>query len=262
MTEETRIEDTVAAYYAQDQRRERIKNALASEDILSIENLAPYDEMHIGGRAATEYFTTQLQIESGMSLLDIGCGIGGAARYIASTTGAHVTGIDLTPDFCKLAMELAEKTGLAGRVHFDTGSALNLPYDDNKFDAAYTIHAAMNISDKRRLYTEIFRVMKSGSIFGIYDVMAEKNVLDLLYPVPWAEAPQSSFLISANHIKDLLQQAGFTILLHEDRTAFGIDMLYKMKQRMGDALPLAISNLIYNIESHCCRPEQIICRKP
>ncbi|WP_340693933.1 class I SAM-dependent methyltransferase [Hyphomonas sp.] len=65
---------------------------------VTIEDLAPVDEFHVGGRLASTHFLQQLDIAPDAHLLDIGCGLGGAARFTADQYGARVTGIDLTAE--------------------------------------------------------------------------------------------------------------------------------------------------------------------
>ena len=63
---------------------------------VTVDDLAPVDEFHIGGRQASDDFLGQLDLSPGKHVLDVGCGLGGAARFVASRYGCRVTGIDLT----------------------------------------------------------------------------------------------------------------------------------------------------------------------
>ncbi len=135
-------------------------------DITSAD-LAPVDEFHIGGRAASVHLIDQLGFESGMRILDVGSGLGGTARYVAENCGCRVTGIDLTAEYCDVARMLAEKVALADKVSYREGSALEMPFAEETFDGVYTIHVAMNIADKPKLYREVHRVIRPGATFGI-----------------------------------------------------------------------------------------------
>src|SRR3546814_3455016 len=106
-----------------------------------------------------------------MSLLDIGCGLGGAARHFARACGCTVTGVDLTPEYVAVAEALTRMVGQADRVAFRAGSALDLPFEAASFDAATLLHVGMNIPDKDRLCAEAARVLKPGGVFGVYDGM-------------------------------------------------------------------------------------------
>jgi ubiquinone/menaquinone biosynthesis C-methylase UbiE len=106
-----------------------------------------------------------------MSVLDVGSGVGGPARFLAATYGCQVTGVDLSEPFVDAARYLTGRTGQSGQVSFQTASALELPFDDGRFDVALLQHVAMNISDRARLYREIRRVLQSGGRFATFDVV-------------------------------------------------------------------------------------------
>lgn len=242
------LEDSVARHYGVADLTDRILRAMAAAGIdadgASPEQLAPLDEFHIGGRAATVHAVAKMGLTPGDHVLDVGCGLGGASRYIASTIGCRVTGIDLTPEYIAAAEELARRTRLGDRVSFRVASALDLPLQDRAFDAAITIHAAMNIKDRGGLYRETARVLKPGATFCIYDVMkGEKE--GLAYPVPWAESPATSHLTTPQEMRTLLRDAGFEVGEVEDRTAFGIAFFREALARSaGGAPPLGLHILM------------------
>src|SRR5262249_54389677 len=149
------------------------------------QQLGALDQFHTRGLAATDELAKLAGITAEMSVLDVGSGVGGPARFLAATyDGCRVTGVDLSEPFVEAARYLTERTGQSGRVWFETASALELPFDDGDFDVVLLQHVAMNISDRARLYREIRRVLKSGGRFAIYDVVS--NGGEPHYPVPWA----------------------------------------------------------------------------
>ncbi len=220
------LESAVTRHYqAESDLAGTVLRALEAQGIdvsrLTPADLAPVDEFHIGGRAATKHLLGKLHLGGREHVLDVGCGIGGAARYVADTVGCRVTGIDLTPDFIATARVLTERTGLAERVDFQVASALDMPFADASFGAAVTLHVAMNIKDRAGLYREVARVLEPGALFGIYDVM--KGGADSLeYPVPWAQTPATSHLVTPQEMLALLGEAGFDVIETEDRAQFGI----------------------------------------
>jgi ubiquinone/menaquinone biosynthesis C-methylase UbiE len=129
----------------------------ADEGRLTPQQLAPLDQFHTRGITATAELAKLAGITADMSVLDIGSGIGGPARFLAASYGCRVTGIDLSETFVNAARHLTERTGQSELVSFGSGSALELPFDDGGFDAALLLHVAMNISDRARLYSEIRR---------------------------------------------------------------------------------------------------------
>jgi ubiquinone/menaquinone biosynthesis C-methylase UbiE len=218
------LEEEVAAHYTGLDRTRVILDALRAAgkdpDHLTVDDLAPVDEFHIRGRQATVELGQALGLGADQHLLDVGSGLGGASRYLASTYGARITGIDLTPEYCRLAARFAGSTGLADRLDYRHGSALAMPFEDGIFDAAYTQHVAMNIADKRALYDEIARVLKPRAVFGIYDVLQGQGG-EAFYPTPWANDSSTSFLATADEMRRLLETAGFRIESWRDTTAAG-----------------------------------------
>lgn len=200
---------------------DRIAEALAkagkSVDAVTAADLGAVDEFHIRGRKATLELAAGLALTPNSRVLDIGSGLGGPARTLAEAYGCHVTGIDLTPEFCAAARTLSAWTGLSDRVEFHEGDATDLPFPSRTFDAAVTIHVAMNIAAKDRLYAEAFRVLKPGGRFAVYDVMQGEGG-DILYPVPWARDPSISFVATPDEVAALLKNAGFRVVERQDST--------------------------------------------
>jgi len=215
------LEQTVARHYAHGSLERAILEALAAagKDVnrLSPADLAPVDEFHVGGRPATVAFAEQLGVHSGMRLLDVGCGLGGAARYFAHEHGCHVTGIDLSDEYVAVANALAARVGLGDLVSCQQGSALALPFTPGSFDAAYLLHVGMNIENKSGLFAQIRRVLAPSGTLGIYDVM-RLGAGELSYPVPWAGGPEASFVADAATYRRLLE-AGVDVVPAPDGEA-------------------------------------------
>ena len=104
-----------------------------------------------------------------------------------------MSGIDLTEAFCEAAKVLSDWVGLGDRVAFHHGDATDLPFEDDRFDAAMTIHVAMNIAAKDKVYKHAKRVVKPGGVFAVYDVLQGEGG-DVVFPVPWAREPSFSHL--------------------------------------------------------------------
>jgi sarcosine/dimethylglycine N-methyltransferase len=151
-----------------------------------------------------------------MSVLDVGSGIGGPARFLAATYGCRVTGLDLSEPFVDSARYLSERTGQSGQVSFEGGSALGIPFDDGRFDVVLLQHVAMNISDLARLYGEIRRVLRSGGKFATFDVVSISG--EPHYPLPWARTPATSYLLTEAETREVIEPAGFRTLVWQDDT--------------------------------------------
>ena len=194
----------------------------------SVDNLGPVDEFHIGGRQASVHFLDQLAITGSQSLLDIGCGLGGSARFAAKQYGAEITGIDLTSEYVETGQVLCDWVGLSDRIKLHHSSALSLPFADASFDGAFMMHVGMNIQDKTALFAEAARVLKPGSKFGIYDIM-KTNDQDLVYPLPWATTSETSWLAEPQEYRQALEANDFNVTTQNDRRDFATVFFKKMK---------------------------------
>lgn len=205
----------VERHYANDHIVEPILAAvraqIGDDTPITAEALAPIDHFHSRGLDATRELMTALGPTRDQSLLDIGCGIGGPARWIASQYGCRVTGIDLTEAFCKAARILNELTGLADRVTIIHGDALALPFADATFDMAYSQNVIMNIADKARFYREALRVLRSGGRCAFANLVRGDGG-EPYYPVPWAETAATSFLASEEETRADILAAGFEMV--------------------------------------------------
>jgi sarcosine/dimethylglycine N-methyltransferase len=210
--------DGVRDHYRATGLTERLKTALAvfgPEDVrLTPQQLAGLDQFHTRGLAATADLATLAGITADMSVLDVGSGVGGPARALAASNGCRVTGVDLSEPFVDAARYLTDRTGQSGQVSFQAGSALELPFDDGRFDAVLLQHVAMNIVDRVTLYREIRRVLKVGGKFATYDVVLKSG--EPHYPVPWARTPATSFLSTAAATRKAVEPAGFRTLVWQD----------------------------------------------
>ncbi|HJQ55917.1 MAG TPA: class I SAM-dependent methyltransferase [Vineibacter sp.] len=272
------VEQSVAQHYTQGALAETILGALRRTgkdvDRLAAADLAPVDEFHIGGRQATIDFAAEMNIRPGMRLLDIGSGLGGAARFFAGERGCRVEGIDLTDEYVAVANDLARRVGLADVVTYRQGSALDLPFDAASFDGAYMLHVGMNIEDKARLFAGVRRALKPGGIFGVYDVMRTGDG-DFSFPVPWAAAAATSFVGTPAEYRALLQAAGFEVAKERGRRDFAIDFFQQMRARaaqaggppplglhlvMGADFAVKTANMIDNLQRGLIAPTEIVAR--
>lgn len=188
------------------------------EPPLDARKLAPLDQFHMGGLAATIAVAERVRPQARDLVLDAGSGLGGPARFLAERVGCHVEGIDLSPAYVAIAGLLTDRSGLSDRVRFQEGDLLALPFEDGRFDLVWTQHVAMNIADRAGLYRELRRVTKRGGRLAFYDPLATDGHPDLIYPVPWAQASDASTLLTADETRAVLSGAGFEVVSLEDVT--------------------------------------------
>jgi ubiquinone/menaquinone biosynthesis C-methylase UbiE len=273
------MKDNVATHYTHGQLLDRILSGVEAigktPESVTVDDLAPVDEFHIGGRQASEEFINQLGLSANNHVLDVGCGIGGTSRFVASRFGCRVTGIDLTPEFVSTGQSLCDWVGLTGQVKLTQGDAAAMPFSDESFDAAFMLHVGMNIANKIGLFAEIYRLIKPGAVFGVYDVMQTSDEA-LTYPVPWSTTPETSSLSTQGQYIEALGQAGFDIIKIRDRREFAAEFFTETRRRleeaggspplgvhiaMGESAPIKINNMVENIASGRVSPVEIIVSK-
>lgn len=243
-------ENNIAKHYTTDNLLERIKTALVASgknpETLTAEDLKGVDEFHTGGVQATDDLLNHLSISESTRVLDIGCGIGGAARHIASSTGAVVNGFDLTPDYINTAQALSRMVNMSEQTHFKTGSALDMPVANSSFDLATMFHVGMNITDKPTLFKEAARALTPQGTFALFDIM-QTGTGDLTFPFPWAEKAECSFVVSPEEYRSAGTQAGFELLFERNRRDFTLeffDNAFAAIKKNGSPPPLGIHLLM------------------
>jgi len=272
------IEKQVSAHYTHGDLLNAIDAALAKAGknpaTPSLEDLAPIDEFHVRGREATAELGAHLGLQQEHRVLDVGSGLGGASRQLATIYKCQITGIDLTEEYCRVATELASRVGLSDYVRYEQANALEMPFTDNSFDTAYTQHVAMNIADKAGLYREIARVLKPRGRFGIYDLLQGQGG-PVLFPVPWAQDASTSFLASPDEMRGLLSKAGFDVTNWNDTSEIGKEWFKAVNKRLAESGPSPLGfqvllgadfatmakNQVRNLVEDRIRPTEIICVK-
>jgi SAM-dependent methyltransferase len=212
--------DSLEAHYSARDIEARILAALCAagldpEQRLSPEQLGALDHFHTGGLRASRELLVLAQLRAGDRVLDIGAGLAGAARMLASEAGCRVDCVELSADYCAGAALLNRLTGLDDRVEVHQASALDLPFPDGSFDAVWMQNVGMNIADKYRLYNEMHRVLKPGGRFAFQEMAAGKRPTTH-YPLPWATDPADNYLVPADEMGKVLGECGFVADVFED----------------------------------------------
>ncbi|KAJ5681312.1 sterol 24-c-methyltransferase [Penicillium maclennaniae] len=117
------------------------------------------------------YLAHRVNMQEGERILDVGCGIGNPARSIARFTGANIIGLNINAQQLRQARQLTQEAGLGYQVNFVEQNFLKMDFADNTFDGAYAIESTCYAPDLVEVYSEIFRVMKPGARFGVYEAL-------------------------------------------------------------------------------------------
>ncbi len=271
--------DEIQNHYSHGSLLDQIRDGLTKKGItpeeVTIDDLGPVDEFHIGGRAATAHFLDQLGMTASHRVLDIGCGLGGPARFVAQTYGAQVVGIDLTQEYVETGRVLNDWVGLSDRVELHHGSAMSLPIEDGVLDGAYMMHVGMNIEDKAGLFAEVARVLKPGAPFGVFDVMTTNDEA-LVFPVPWSTTPDTSWVETPDVYRQAFEASGFDVTTEANRHDFAMAFFAKLRaaQEAADGPPplglhlvmqkstgVKIPNMVANLAAGRIAPIEMIAIK-
>ncbi|HXL48881.1 MAG TPA: methyltransferase domain-containing protein [Xanthobacteraceae bacterium] len=261
----SRSPQAVAEHYKQRALGDAILAALqaAGKDVdhLTPDDLAPVDEFHSGGRNATVRLAQLAHINGSDRVLDVGCGIGGPSRYLASTFGCQVTGLDFTAEFIALAAMLAQRTRLADKVTYRQGDALDLPFADASFDVVWSQNAAMNIADRDRLYGEMRRVLAPAGRLALQEIAAGPGG-EPYYPARWANDKSISFLSTPQATRAALERIGLRVVAWQDTTAEALEQQIARTKALesgslpplglhiliGEAFPTVTKNMLRNLQ--------------
>ncbi|CAK7199261.1 Delta(24)-sterol C-methyltransferase [Sporothrix eucalyptigena] len=170
------------------------------------------------------YLAHKIGITEGMKVLDVGCGVGGPAREIAKFSGAHITGLNNNDYQIERATRYAVKEKLSNQLTFVKGDFMQMSFPDNTFDAVYAIEATVHAPRLDGVYGEIFRVLKPGGVFGVYEWLMtddydNDNVQhrDIRLGIELGNGISNMCKIS--EALDAMKLVGFELLQHEDLAA-------------------------------------------
>ena len=271
--------DHVDAHYSVEALDEAILDALGSSgkslDSVTVEDLGPVDHFHIGGIEATLDLLQLAGLRPGSKVLDVGGGLGGAARLLATRIEATVTVLDATSEYCRVGQRLTDLVGLDDRVTFRHGDGCNMPFAEQSFDAVWMQHANMNIEDKGALFGEMYRVLHPGGRAAMHEVMAGATE-PVRFPVPWADRESISFLAKQDAVRALVAGAGLKEVVWNDVTEAALQLWRRRLATiaehgppplgthllMGPEAPAKAANLLHNLEERRISIVQAVLERP
>ena len=213
----------------------RLKEQNIVLDNVKRSDISGTDEFHVRGATVSKELVNSIKIQ-GLNVLDVGCGLGGPCRMLADEYNCQTTGIDLSHEYIRTASKLSELVDLKDKTTFIQGNATELPFDDKTFDVVWTQHVQMNVPNKKKFYSEINRVLKTGGYFLFYEILRKENG-KINYPMPWASLADHSFLFKAEEMDLFLNELGLTKEQFDDQTQAGIDFFDKLVARLNEFGP-------------------------
>ena len=242
--------------------------ARAGGGSLTAEHLAPFDQFHLAGSVATSWVEAQLGAGPGEAVLDVGSGLGGPARQLAGATGAHVTGVDLTPHHVDGAAALSRSVRMQDRTTFVLGDATRLPFGRGAFDAAVMLFVGMNVEDKPALFGQVRHVLRDGGRFVVFDPVRIGDGQPA-FPVPWAAGPTGSHLASREEYCAALTEAGFQVEAQRGWCAEVVQLAEQQdsdlearvamgRLQYGDEAPVRFGNLMAAVRGGVLQPRMFV----
>ena len=256
----------------------RINQAMSDSGLnnkkLEIEDLFPIDQYHARGIGATKDLGKRMPITKNQKILDVGCGLGGPARYYAKEFKCHITGVDITPSFIEIGNKFNRLTSMSTMVDLYVGNGEKLEFEDEVFDGAYSQHVTMNISDRMKFFSEIYRVLKKGSFFAFTEHGLGPEG-DPIFPLPWADNQEMSFLLPLENTNAILKEIGFQnikIIETSDKYIAGYEKLIQKQPKSekptlgihvigGSSMHERSINSMRSIKENRTLPFEIVCEK-
>src|SRR5437879_4568683 len=200
------------AYWGRQGLERTILDALAASgkdiDRLTIDDLALAEQFHSGGNIPTVRLARLAGLKPGTRVLDVGGGLGGPARTLASEFGCQVTVVDPTESYVRTGEALTARVRLTDRVSHRVGNALKLGMGDAAFDVVWTQNSGMNIADKESLYAGFARVLRPGGLLALQEPMAGP-VQPPVFPVMWSPDSTTNFLRAPDALREMIEAGGF-----------------------------------------------------
>jgi len=145
---------------------------------------------HMGGLETTKELIELCHINEETYVLDVGCGVGATACYLAKKYGCCVVGIDFHESMIARSNERAQKEGVVDRVKFRVADAQDLPFEDTLFDVVIGESVLTFIKDKQRVVGECARVTRPGGCVGLNEEL-------------WLKIPPAQMVERVRHIWDI-----------------------------------------------------------
>ncbi|MEM8774464.1 MAG: class I SAM-dependent methyltransferase [Pseudomonadota bacterium] len=132
---------------------------------LPIETVNQFDQLHYHGTDALDAAIEACGMSDGQDVLEVGSGWGGCARYLANSSGASVTAVELQKDYHDVACDLTQRVGPEGVVNHVNADFLELELPENGFDHAVSWLALFHIPDRQRYLRKISAALRDGGTF-------------------------------------------------------------------------------------------------
>jgi cyclopropane fatty-acyl-phospholipid synthase-like methyltransferase len=180
------------------------------------EDTESFECLHYLGDAALDHAASELRLQPGQTVLDIGSGYSSTGRYLHDKYGVDVVGIELQSNLHSIAQKINEKTGMEKHVWSINADFLTLTFpDDRKFDAVMSLLAILHIPDRPAVFQQVARMLKPDGSVYIEDYYASA-ILSQEESDKVKATVQCSDLPSRRRYLDEMSRAGFSTFIFMD----------------------------------------------
>lgn len=187
--------------------------------------------LHPGGLKLTEKLAGVSVLKPGSKVLEIGCGKGITTLFLARNYGYSITGIDISPVQIASARERAINENITGKTSFITADCQELPLFTDHFDMVFSECSISLVHDKKRIFDEIWRVLKPGGRLTITDLIRRDN--EVTKGSSFALFPCVNNAESLKSYRKLLKSVGFRDIHTEDCSIALKEAFFRMRLRFG-----------------------------
>ncbi|WP_027856446.1 class I SAM-dependent methyltransferase [Marinobacterium jannaschii] len=241
--------------------------------------LAPLDQLHIGGILASERLLENLsELADNAAILELGSGLGGLARLATSVANARFTCLDISHQLNRLHSQISRhQNGVEADIL--TADATAIPLADQSFDCVILQHSLLNIPDSEAALAECWRVLRPDGQLILHEVLQGPDPEQMRYPVPWASTAELSHLVSVETLRAMV--AGqFSAISIDDWTADALSWRQRQLQKerkaqassnpqaglspalvLGAEFPRMGANVAQNLESGAIRVVELKAQK-
>jgi phosphoethanolamine N-methyltransferase len=201
----------------------------------SLEEIRKYEAIYgrnfisPGGEATARDILSLVAFKPNLEILDVGCGLGGAAFLMAQMFGAHVHGIDLSRNMLEIAQVRREEANLAQAVTFEHADILRYTPAIG-YDLVHSRDVFLHIQDKAGLFAAIGRCLRPGGLLLFSDYMCRAGARSAAFEAYIQSRGYD--LRSLDQYHTLLEQAGLDVILAQDRTAEFAQILERELERL------------------------------
>ncbi|MHA2045254.1 MAG: class I SAM-dependent methyltransferase [Candidatus Thorarchaeota archaeon] len=187
---------------------------------------------HPGGLALSKLMADRMGIDAESVVLDIACGDGKTATYLAKTLGCRVSGIDASQQMIETAREVATDLRVGNRTDFEVALAGNIPHATGTYSHALSECSLCTFVDKEQATLEITRVLAPGGIFGLNDVtVQDHDELEVELQTLLGRVACIADALSSEDYVNLFQKNGYVLVTSSDHSNLLEDMARKARGR-------------------------------